>query len=103
MKYLDSPSRSTRRPTLTSGVGSGKMPVELSKVISTSATPLARRPSEPAKMTSCMLRAAHAARTLLAEHPHHRVAEVALAAAVGTDDHGDAGLEEQLGLLRERS
>src|SRR5512133_3328116 len=40
--------------TLTSGVGSGSTPSLLSKVSSTSAEPLARRPSLPAKMTSCM-------------------------------------------------
>ena len=54
MEYCDEPSRVTRRITLTSGVGSGSDPSLLSKVSSTSADPLARRPSLPAKMTSCM-------------------------------------------------
>ena len=54
MEYCDEPSRVTRRITLTSGVGSGRDPSLLSKVSSTSAAPLARRPSLPAKMTSCM-------------------------------------------------
>ena len=39
---------------LTSGVGTDRAPSELSKVSSTSATAAARRPSLPAKMTSCM-------------------------------------------------
>jgi hypothetical protein len=54
MRYCDDPSRVTRRMTLTSGVGSGSAPSALSKVSSTSALPLARRPSLPAKITSCM-------------------------------------------------
>ncbi len=54
MKYCEEPSRVTRRMMLTSGVGSGNAPSALSKVSSTSALPLARRPSLPAKMTSCI-------------------------------------------------
>ncbi len=46
--------------------------------------------------------AADARRALLAEHPHDGVGDVALAAAVGPDHHGDAGFEDQLGLPRER-
>ena len=46
--------------------------------------------------------AADARGSLLAEHPHDGVGEVALAAAVRPDDDGDAGLEDQLGLPRER-
>ena len=47
-------------------------------------------------------RAADGSGTLLAERPDDRVGQVALAAPVGPDDHADAGLEEELGLLGER-
>ena len=39
---------------------------------------------------------------LLAEHPADGVGDVGFAAAVGTDDGGDTGLEVQSGLIRER-
>ena len=47
-------------------------------------------------------RAADGGGALLAERPDDGVGEVALAAPVGADDHADAGLEEELGLLGER-
>ena len=54
MRYCEPPSRPTRRMTLTSSVGSGRAPSALSNTSSTSAVALARRPSLPAKITSCI-------------------------------------------------
>jgi hypothetical protein len=48
------------------------------------------------------LGAAQAARTLRAEHPGDRVDDVGLARSVGPDDHGDARLELERRLVRER-
>src|SRR5688572_25628695 len=48
------------------------------------------------------LLAAQALGTLLAEHPGDGVGDVALAAAVGTDDRGDAFVEGQFGSIGER-
>ncbi len=48
------------------------------------------------------LAAAEQARRLLAEHPSHGVGYVRLAAAIGTHDGGDAGLEGQLDGVGER-
>ena len=47
------------------------------------------------------LRAAQALGTLLAQHPAHRVGDVALAAAVGTHHAGDAVLKGDLHVVRE--
>jgi hypothetical protein len=47
-------------------------------------------------------RAAHGRGALFAQDPHDGVGDIALAAAVGPDDHRDTGFEEQLGLPRER-
>ena len=46
--------------------------------------------------------AAHGGGALLAESPHDRVGQIALATAVRADDDRHARLEEQLGRLRER-
>ena len=45
--------------------------------------------------------AAQHARTLLAQDPKDRVRDVGLARAVGTDDHGQAGVEDHVGSVRE--
>ena len=45
--------------------------------------------------------AAQALGALLAKHPRERVGHVALAAAVGSDNGGDATVECQLGSVRE--
>ena len=47
--------------------------------------------------------AAQALGALLAQHPGDRIDDVALAAAVGADDGGDASVEGELGPVRESS
>jgi hypothetical protein len=45
--------------------------------------------------------AAQTLRALLAEHPRDRIDDVALAAAIGPDDGGDAGVEGKFGAIGE--
>src|SRR5262249_35842540 len=45
--------------------------------------------------------AAHALGRVLAHHPAQRLDEVRLAAAIGPDDAGHAGLDQQLGMVDE--
>ena len=86
---------------VTSLKSTGSHLVLLSSVMETSAMPTRARALVPAKITSSLRLMRRGARRLLAQHPAHGVGDVALAGAVGSDDGGDAGIEDELGLAGE--
>ena len=69
----------------------------------TSAAAVGFRASLPLEDHVLHALAAQALGALLAEHPRDGVDDVALAAAVGADDGGDAGVEGELGAIGESS
>ena len=95
MEYSDSPDRNISRRTETSAYSIGSAPSLLSIVSVTSARPSGGRPGRAGEDDVLHLAAAQRLGALLAEHPGHRVDDVALARAVRADDAGDAGLEAQ--------
>ena len=101
MAYSLSPDRNRVRVMVISARSVGSRPALLSMVRVTSARPRAGRLAVPAKMTSSIFCRAHRAGALGAEHPGHGVDDVGLAAAVGTDHHGDPGLEFEHGRVGE--